>query len=149
MTSSALVSSPDEMIASFPNSTLPKITSEPQYESLVELRDYLKENYSSIPSRGGGQTYGYLGGLQPAAVYVIVAPGTSFGIPPDSGQLIIPLGKNSVTSGNLHHDYEEAAREFKEWINLECARKKQIAEAVSKKFLTEYSTAIGDSPISR
>ena len=44
------------MIASFPNSALPKITSEPNYESLVELRDALKENYYSIPSRRGGGT---------------------------------------------------------------------------------------------
>ena len=110
MTSSALVSSPDKIIASFPNSALPKITSEPNYESLVELRDALKENYSLISSRRGGGTYVYLGGQQPAAVYAIVALGTSFVIPPDPGQFNIPSGTNSVTSGNLHCDHEEAAR---------------------------------------
>ena len=47
------------MIASFSNSALPKNTSDPNYEILVELRDFLKENYSSIPSRRGGGTYGY------------------------------------------------------------------------------------------
>ena len=119
MTSSSLVSSSEEMIASFPNSALPKITSEPHYESLVELRDTLKKNYSLIPSRRGGGTFIYLGGLQPDAVYAILAPGASFIIPPDPGQLIIPLGTNRVTSGNLHHDHAEAAIEFKEWINLE------------------------------
>ena len=46
MTSSSSVTSPDEMIASFPNSVLPKITSEPHYKNLRELRDALKENYS-------------------------------------------------------------------------------------------------------
>ena len=51
------------MIASLPNSALPKITSEPHYENMVELRDALKENYSSITSRRGGGMYGYLGGL--------------------------------------------------------------------------------------
>ena len=102
------------MIASFPNSALPKITSEPHYESLVELRDALKKNYSLIPSRIGGGTYSYLGGLQPATVYAIVTPGTLFVIPTDPGQLIIPSDTNSVTSGNLHHDHAEAAREFKE-----------------------------------
>ena len=90
MTPSSLVSSPDTMIASFPNSALPKITSESHYESLVELRDALKENYSLIPSRRGGGTYGYLGGLQPDAVYAIVAPGNSFVIPPYPGPLITP-----------------------------------------------------------
>ena len=114
MNSFSSVSSPDEIIASFPNSALPKTTSEPHYESLVELRDALKKNYSSIPSRRGGGTYVYLGGLQPAADYAIVAPGTSFVILLDPGQLIIPSGTNSVTSGNLHRYHAEAAREFKE-----------------------------------
>ena len=114
MTSSSLVSSPDKMIASFPNIALPKITSEPHYESLVELRDALKKNYYLIPFRRGGGTYDYLRGLQPDAVYRIVAPGTSFVILPDPGQLIIPSGKNSATSGNIHRDHAEAAREFKE-----------------------------------
>ena len=52
--------------------------------------------------------YGYLGGLHPDDVYVIVALGTSFVIPPNLGKLIIPSGKNIVTSGNLHHDHVEA-----------------------------------------
>ena len=89
-----------------------------------------------IPSRRGGGTYGYLGGLQPYAVYAIVAPGTLFVIPPDPGQLIIPSGTNSATLGKLHREHAEAAREFKEWINLERAGKKQIAEAVGKVFLS-------------
>ena len=114
MTLSSLVSTPDEMIARFPNIPLPKITLEPHYESLVELWDALKEKYSSIPYRRGGGTYGYLVGLQPSAVYAIVAPGTLFVIPPDPGELIIPLGTNSITSGNLHRDHTEVTREFKE-----------------------------------
>ena len=40
------VSSPDEMIASFPHSTIPKISSEPQYESLVAMQDAMKQNYA-------------------------------------------------------------------------------------------------------
>ena len=110
MTLSSSVSSPDEMIASFPNSALPKITLEPHYESLVELRDALKDNYSSIPSRRVGGTYVYLGGLQPEAVYAIVVPVTAFVIPPDPGPLIIPSGTNSVTVGNLNRDHSEAVR---------------------------------------
>ena len=135
MTSSSSVSSPDKIIDRFPNSALPKITPEPHYESLVELRDMLKDNSSSIKSRRGGGTYSYPGGLHPDAVYAILAPGTSFVIPPDPDQLIITSGTNIVTSGNLHRDHTEATREFKKWINLERAGKKQIAEAVSKTFL--------------
>ena len=118
MTSSFSVSSPDKIIVSFPNSALPKITSELHYERLVELREAMKKNYSSIPSRRGGGTYGYLGGLQPDAVYAIVAQGTLFVVLPNPGQLIIPLGTNIVTSGNLYPNHAEAVRDFKECINL-------------------------------
>ena len=124
MTLSYSVSSPDKMIASFLNSALPKITLEPYYEILVELRDTLKDNYSSIPYRRVGGTNGYLGGLQPDAVYAIVAPGTIFVIPPNPGPLVIPSGTNSVTSGNLNRNHSEKVREFKEWVNLERAGKK-------------------------
>ena len=44
MTLSSSVSYPDEMIASFPNSALPKIILELHYENLVELKYALKEN---------------------------------------------------------------------------------------------------------
>ena len=128
------MSSPDKMIASFPNSALPKIISEPHYKILVELRDALKDNYSLIPSRRGGGTYGYLGGLQPNSVYAIVSPGTTFFILPNPVQLIIPSGTNSVTSGNLHRNHAEAAREFKEWINLERAGKNKSRKKLAKRF---------------
>ena len=52
------VSSLDEMIASLPHSTIPKIALEPHYEILVAMRDAMKENYASIPPRRGGGTYG-------------------------------------------------------------------------------------------
>ena len=128
MTSSYLVSSPDKIIARFSDIVIPKIALEPHYESLVELRDALKENYSSVPSRRGGGTYGYLGGLQPDAVYANVAPVTSFVIPPDPGQLIISPGTNIFTSGSLHRNHAEATRKFNKWINQEREGKNQIAE---------------------
>ena len=53
-----------------------------------------------------------------------------FGILNDLGQLIISSRGHSVTSGN------QAAREFKEWINLERAGKNKIEEAVRKTFLS-------------
>ena len=86
--------------------------------------------------RGGG-TYGYLGGLQLDAVYAIVAPGTAFVIPPDPGPLVIPSGTNSVTSGNLNRDHYEAVREFKEWVNLERAGKKN--RGISEKHVSVRS----------
>ena len=77
-----------------------------------------------------------LRGLKTDAIYAIVAPGTELTTPTYPGPTVIPSGTNSVTSGNLNHDNSEAVREFKEWVNLERAGKKQTAEAVSKTFLS-------------
>ena len=148
MTSSSSVSSQDEMITSFPNSALPKTTSELHCKSLVELRDALKENYSSISSRRGGGTYGYLGGLQLETVYVIVAPGTAFVILPDPGQLIIPSGTISATSGYLHRNHAEVEREFKEWATCSVQAKNKSRKHLAKRFCPEYLTVIRNLPIS-
>ena len=86
---SITVSSPDKTIASFPHSTLTKNASEPHHKSLVVMRYAMKENYASIPSRRGGGTYGYLKGLLSNEMYVNIAPGTAFIMPPDPGPLVI------------------------------------------------------------
>ena len=108
------VSSPYEMIVSFPQSTLPKIASEPHYKSLVATTDAMKENYASIPSRRGGGTYGYLRGLLLDAVYGTIALGTVFVTPPDPGPLVIPAGSTKINSGNLNQYHTEVCREHKE-----------------------------------
>ena len=117
------VSSPDEMIASFPHSTLPKNASEPHHESLVAMRYAMKENYASIPSIRGGGTYGYLKGLLSDAMYVNIAPGTAFIMPPDPGPLVIQTVSTNINSENLNRYHSEACREHKEWVNLECVGK--------------------------
>ena len=119
MTSITSVSSPNKMIASFHNSVLPKIESEPTYASLVEIRDALKENYASIPSRRGRVTFGYLGVILSNAVYDTISPGESFLIPSYPVRLNIPAGTTTINSDNLNRDHENAKRERKEWINLE------------------------------
>ena len=147
MTLSVSVSSPNEMIASLPNSTLPKITLEPHYESLVKLRDALKKNNPSIPSRRGGETYGYIGGLQYNAVYAIIIPGTAFIIPPNPGPLVIPSGNNSFNSGNLNRDHSEAVRGSRSG-SIWSAQAKKSRKQRAKLFFPEFFTAIEDLHIS-
>ena len=116
------VASPDEIIASFPHSTLPKIASETHYESLVAMRDMMKENYMSITSRRGGGMYGYLRGLFLDAVYGNIAPGTAFVTPPDPEPLVIQTGSTNINLEYLNQNHTEACREHKKWVNLERAR---------------------------
>ena len=99
--------SPDKMIASFPHSTLPKISYEPHYKSLAAMGDEMKEKYMLIPSRRGGGTYRYLRELLSHAVYGTIAPGTVFVSPPDPGPLVIPTGSTNINSVNLNRYYLE------------------------------------------
>ena len=87
------------------------------------MRDVMKENYASIPSKRGGGTYGCLGGLLSDTVYGTIAPGTAFVTPPDPGPLVILTGSTNINSVNLNRDHSEACREHKEWVNLDRAKK--------------------------
>ena len=80
---------------------------------LVAMRDAMKVNYASIPSRGGGGTYGYLRGLFSNAVYGTVAPGIEFLTPPDPGPLVILTGYTNTNLVNINRDHSEACREHK------------------------------------
>ena len=68
-------------------------------------------------------------------MYRTITPGTEFLTSPDPGPLIIRAGSTRVNSGNINRDHLEACREHKEWVNLDCAGKKEITESVTKTFL--------------
>ena len=101
----------------------------------------------SHPGEEEGGTYRLPWRPTPDAVYAIVAPGTSFVIPPDPNQLVIISGTNSVTLGNLRRNHAEAAREFKEWVNLESAQgKSKSRRQLAKHFSPEYLVVMGIRP---
>jgi hypothetical protein len=54
-------STPDELIAGFPYSSLPKVTGEPTFEYLKVIRRLLNTNAMSIASYEGGGRHGHLG----------------------------------------------------------------------------------------
>jgi hypothetical protein len=54
-------STPDELIAGFPYSSLPKVTGEPTCEDLKVIRRLLNTNAMSVASYEGGGRHGHLG----------------------------------------------------------------------------------------
>jgi hypothetical protein len=54
-------STPDELIAGFPHSSLPKVTGEPTFEDLKVIRRLLNTNDMSVASYEGGGCHGHLG----------------------------------------------------------------------------------------
>jgi hypothetical protein len=55
-----MVSTPDELIAGFPRSSLPKVTGEPAFEDLMIIRWLLNTNAMSVSSYEGGGQHGHL-----------------------------------------------------------------------------------------
>jgi hypothetical protein len=54
-------STPDELIAGFPHSSLPKVAGEPTFEDLKVIRCLLNTNAMSVSSYVGGGSHGHLG----------------------------------------------------------------------------------------
>ena len=66
------VPSVEDVTNAFPTAVT-KITGEPNYESLKNLKDELKANAASIPTTLGGGTHGYLGLILSPAAYAVVS----------------------------------------------------------------------------
>jgi hypothetical protein len=56
-----MASTPDELIAGFPHSSLPKVTGEPTFEDLKVIRRLINNNAMSVVSYEGGGRHGHLG----------------------------------------------------------------------------------------
>jgi hypothetical protein len=54
-------STPDEIIAGFPHSSVLKVTGEPTFEDLKIIRRYLNNNAMRVSSYKGDGRHGYLG----------------------------------------------------------------------------------------
>jgi hypothetical protein len=66
-------STPDEIIAGFPHSSLPKVTGEPTFEDLKVIRRILNTNAMSVASYQGGGHNGHLGIITTNEEYFAVA----------------------------------------------------------------------------
>jgi hypothetical protein len=66
-------STPDELIAGFPHSSLPKVTGEPTFEDLNVIRRLLNTNAMSASSYVGGGRHGHLGIIMMNEEYFSIA----------------------------------------------------------------------------
>ena len=90
------VPSVEDVTNAFPTAVT-KITGEPNYESLKNLKDELKANAASIPTTLCGGTHGYLGLILSPAAYATIAA-TQFIEPIYPGQHPnVPAGTSAPT----------------------------------------------------
>jgi hypothetical protein len=68
-----MASAPDELIAGFPHSSLPKVTGEPIFEDLKVIRRLLNTNAMSVASYEGGGRHRHLGIIMTNEEYFAIA----------------------------------------------------------------------------
>jgi hypothetical protein len=77
-------STPDEPIAGFPHSSLPKVTGEPTFEDLKVIRRLLNTNAMSVASYKGGGRHEHLGIITTSEEYFAIAVDV-FPVPNNTG----------------------------------------------------------------
>jgi hypothetical protein len=68
-----MASTPDELIALFPYSSLPKVTGEPTFEDLKVIRRLLNTSDMSVASYKDGGRHGHLGIIMTNEEYFAIA----------------------------------------------------------------------------
>ena len=107
-----------------------KITGEPNYESLKNLKDELKANAASIPTTLGGGTHGYLGLILSPAAYATIAA-TQFIEPIYPGQHPnVPAGTSAANTSTIVRRHTEDLRPWREFKTVNIALKNQLLSAL-------------------
>ena len=120
------VPTPDDMIASFPHSVLPKIIGTPVYQTLQPMKRFMAENAALLQSSRGGGIHGYYATIVSIAIYATVSE-TAWIDPPFPGvHLTFPPG--NLTAAQREHIirlFDKAKREHQEFSNIQTALRKQ------------------------
>jgi hypothetical protein len=128
------VPSAEAFIESFPNQ-LPKIEGQPTYDKLKHAKSLLKQNAATVPSNRGGGDNGYLALTMSDEAYTAISA-TAFDLPEYPGASPdIPDGATGPVIARLVQTHNESLREWREFINVNAALKKQLTGCIDPVYL--------------
>jgi hypothetical protein len=128
-------STPDELIAGFPHSSLPKVTGEPTFEDLKVIRRLLNTNAMSVSSYVGGGRHGHLGIIMTNEEYFAIAADV-FPVNKNPGASAeVVVGMTAAVIAELTRLHREATQVYRTYHNVEQAIKKLILEAFNDAYL--------------
>jgi hypothetical protein len=137
-----MASTPDELIAGFPYSSLPKVTGEPTFEDLKVIRRLLNNNAMSVASYKGGGRHGHLGIIMTNEEYFAVAVDV-FPVPNNSGPSAAGVaGITEAVIAETTRLHKEATQVYRTYHNVDQAIKKLIIEAFDDAYLNVLSDEI-------
>jgi hypothetical protein len=137
-----MASTPDELIAGFPHSSLPKVTGEPTFEDLNVIQWLLNTNAMSIASYEGGGRHGHLDIIMTHKEYFAVAVDV-FPVPNNPGQsAAVVAGMMAAVIAETTRLHKEATQVYRTYHNVDQAIKKLIIESFDDAYLNALSDEI-------
>jgi hypothetical protein len=135
-------STPDELIAGFPHSSLPKVTGEPTFEDLKVIRRLLNTNAMSVASYEGGGRHGHLGIIMTNEEYFAIAVDV-FPVPVNPGPSApVVAGMTAAVIAETTRLHREATQVYRTYNNVDQAIKKLLIEAFDDAYLNALSDEI-------
>jgi hypothetical protein len=135
-------STPDELIAGFPHSSLPKVTGEPTLENLKVIRRILNTNAMGVSSYVGGGRHGHLGILMTNEEYFSIAADV-FPVSENPGASAeVVVGMTAAVIAELTRLHREATQAYRTYHNVDQAIKKLILEAFDNAYLNALSDEV-------
>jgi hypothetical protein len=135
-------STPDELIAGFPHSSLPKVAGEPTFEDLKVIRRLLNTNAMSVFSYVYGGRRGHLGIIMTNEEYLAIAADV-FPVPDNPGASPeVVAGTTAAVIAELTRLHREATQVYCTYHNVDQAIKTLILEAFDDAYLNALSNEV-------
>jgi hypothetical protein len=135
-------STPDELIAGFPHSSLRKVAGEPTFEDLKVIRRLLNTHYMSFSSYVDRGRHGHLGIIMTNKEYFAIAAGV-FPVPHNPGASPeVVVGTTAAVITELTRLHREATQVYRTYHNVDQAIKKLILEAFDDVYLNALSDEV-------
>jgi hypothetical protein len=135
-------STPDELIAGFPHSSLPKVTGEPTFEDLNVIRRLLNTNAMSVTSYEGGGCHAHLIIIMTNEEYFAVAVDV-FPVPNNPGpSAAVVAGMTAAVIAETTRLHKEATQVYRTYHNVDQDIKKLIIEAFDDVYVNALSDKI-------
>jgi hypothetical protein len=136
-------STPDELLAGFPHSSLTKVTGEPIFEDLKVIRRLLNTNAMSVASYKGGGRHGHLGIIMTKNEEYFAVEVDVFPVPNNPGpSAAVVAGMTAELIAETTRLHKEATQVYRTYHNVDQAIKKLIIEAFDDAYLNALSDEI-------
>jgi hypothetical protein len=137
-----MASTPDELIAVFPHSSLPKVIGEPTFEDLKVIWWLLNTNAMSVVSYEGGGRHGHLCIIMTNEEYFAIAVDV-FPVPNNPGpSAAVVVGVTAAVIAETTQLHREATQVYHTYHNVDQAIKKLIIEPFNDAYLNALSDEI-------